>query len=199
MRLSILLCLIISTVAFFTLGDHKDKTSEAHRRAQRDNHTMSVKKAVIAMAKDANASGEWEKLLKNNRYDRSKFLSLELERAWISERPILVFGRIQDVASFDKDHNEMLIRIHGYDLYLALLCRKADIETFLAKHSNLSDYKKTVALAAKVTKTTVTYGEDQEGYSDMVQGGHGELIAITFVGEASLDDVKSEEGIILDN
>ena len=143
----------------------------------------TIKLQTHNMATRAGAIDNWLDVLKKDLPGRGfTLLTINLEKLWLTEHPILFTGSIIDIATYDKTHYKMRLQdnryIHGlYPLVfqVELRCPKSKIDGFLKKYeapTSGSMVERTgVAVIAKIHKIT-------DGEKSHIKIGEGELIDI---------------------
>lgn len=156
------------------------------RGVEADKREQAIKSAVSQMVSRTGAIDDWESVLADGKeFQLRTFLTIDLEKVWLQDRPILYIGKILDIASHDQSLYRVIVvpdflvnskYTFSMVFELSLLADKAVIDAFLADHPNLFDEfnnQNGVAVVAQIaairSETTV---------------GEGELIDIVYVGDA---------------
>jgi hypothetical protein len=108
--------------------------------------------------------------------------SVDLEKVWLGDRPILFKGTLKDIATFDAE-NYRVVLAHSplssscvilADLRVSLRCPKPAIDTFLAANPKLrSNLLAQVAVVADINEITTSSVQDEEGGVSDVRVGLG--------------------------
>jgi hypothetical protein len=163
-----------------------------------------IKQSVSQMVSMHGAITSWE----NHLYDRDstikgKFLTVDLERLWITENPILFIGRLEDISTCDSEHYIIrmeqpifhLLTIMGNCLNLELRADKKMMDDFLSNNSkNFGEAfsflgGENIAVVARIgsIKCSQRIQSDENGFStEDIKTGVGECLDILYVG-ASYD------------
>jgi len=184
---------IIGILVAFVVGGYlinsyiEEMASREAERIEDEMREQAIKSAVSQMVSRTNAIADWESVLADGEEFRFKtVLTIDLEKVWLQDRPILYFGTILDIASHDQSRYRVIVVSDYYivnskyrfdaDFELSLLADKTVIDAFLADHPNLFDefnYQNGVAIVARITaiRSETTVGE-------------GELIDIVYTSDA---------------
>lgn len=157
---------------------------------------QTIRSSVAEMVSRTNAVDDWDRLLsKGERFMFEPILTVELEKLWLSSRPILFIGAIKDIATHNESLYTVLIErsllgsfdyMFDTELQLSLLSPKQRIDSFLKQHPNLfkeSGFNNSVAVIARVNTIRTTYISGEEGARDEVKIGNGVLVDILFTGD----------------
>mgnify|MGYP006928304487 CR=1 FL=1 len=190
--------LAISAVGYFTNTYTVNNAKREAENAEVEKIKHATKAAVSQMVRRTNAIADWEETLgKGERYRFEPILTVELERLWLQQGPILFVGSIRDVAT----HDQSLYRISiGRSLYssfvymleteleLSLLAQKERVDSFLEKYPDIfKDYgfNNGVAVVARINSISATSVIGEEGERKEVKIGDGELLDILYTGEVA--------------
>lgn len=191
--------IIAATVVGYFINSYTvNKAKREAEKAEAERIERVTKAAVVQMAAQTNAISDWEETLSNGESFRFEpILTVELERLWLQQRPILFIGSIKDVATYDNSQYAISLERSFYgsldymfdtELQLSLLSEKEYVDSFLKKHPDLfKDYgfNNGVAVVARIhaIKTTTVLGE--EGEQEEVKIGVGELLDILYTGNVT--------------
>jgi hypothetical protein len=171
--------------------------NEADALRVRQERKVAVKELVSRY----HAVGDWEtQLSKENR--KSAILTIELERHWLSDRPVVFLGSIKDIASAEPGFYEVVVEKGSFkayefptDLRLSLRAPKATIDSFLEQHpellSSADSTTNGIAVVGKVARLSTTEYRSLDGDVVDVKTGHGDLLGIVFTGDAFYVKPKS--------
>lgn len=198
MKKIVWLIIVIATGGYFINSHMESKARREAKRAEEKKIELATKTAVSQMASRTNAVTDWEaNLCKGDKFRFEPILTIELERLWLQQRPILFIGTIKDIATHDKSHYTVLVGrslfgsfdyMFGTELQLELVSEKDRLDTFLKEHPDLfKDYgfKNGIAVVAHIDSIRTTYVPGEEGERDEVKIGDGELIDILYTGDVS--------------
>ncbi len=137
--------------------------------------------------KRTNAVDNWEEDLRRGKQFRLEpILTVELERLWLTDRPILFAGAIKDIATIDKETYRMEIEGSQSELRLSLQCQKRMIDLFLKEHPNLfkEDYvlKNDVAVIADIDEIETKIVSGSVGETEEIKVGKGKCIDLLYTG-----------------
>jgi Tfp pilus assembly protein PilO len=94
--------IILAIFAYLVNGYLERIAREKADRERRESIERSVKASVSKMVSQYDALSDWkEKLSQTKSLKTEKILSIDLERLWLVERPILFVGSIQDISTID--------------------------------------------------------------------------------------------------
>jgi len=96
---------IVLVFGGFIINNHyKQASRHAVEDAETDRIQREVKAAISQVVTRHNAISDWEKTLSNgNSYRMSPILTIELEKLWQSDHPILFIGSIKDISTISSD------------------------------------------------------------------------------------------------
>ena len=187
-----------AVIGYFINSYTVNKAKREAERAEAERIEQATKTAVSQMASRTNAIPDWEaRLSKGERFRFEPILTVELERLWLQQRPILFIGAIKDVATHDDSQYEVLIErslygsfdfMFGTELQLSLLSSKSRIDSFLKEHPDLfKDYgfKNGVAVVARINAIRTVSVPGEEGEREEVKIGDGELLDILHTGDVT--------------
>ena len=175
----------------------KEKAQSSKEKAQSEETQRidrEIRSKVSQMVTATNAVDDWvQKLSKGKRVKIGKILTIELEKLWMSERPILFTGSIEDISGFDEQNYNLhlerslfsrmrtMVSSKVYSNFvLRLKCNKIIVDGYLQDHPDLfSNYGLTngVAVIANIDKIVTEFIQGEER-----RVGIGECIDITYTG-----------------
>lgn len=150
----------------------------------------SIQQSVIKF----NATTDWvAKLNKDDsRYVDIPVLTYDLERVWITEKPILFTGKISDIKIKNQKEYTVVISRDLFvnktnfptDIELAVTASRDEIDSFVKIHDAIGEYNfdKGVAVIAKINSVTTQYLLDKDNNKDEVKTGNGKMLDIQFMG-----------------
>ena len=174
----------------------KREAELAAQHAEQERVAKSTKAAVLEMATRTNAVTDWEaNLSQGETYRLGPILTVELERLWLQQRPILFTGSIKDIASHDQSRY-MVVLVKGFfdsfrymfatEIRLLLLSDKDAVDAFLAEHPYFfkeDGIHNGVAVVARINSIRTTYVLGEEGEREEIKIGDGELVDILYTGD----------------
>lgn len=196
MKKIILIIIAVVIGGYFTNSYMENKAKREAEVAEAKRIEQATKSAVAQMVSQAGAVDDWEvRLSKGERFRFEQILTVELERLWLQNRPILFIGSIKDIATHDQSHYTVSVErslfgsfeyMFGTELQLSLLSRKERMDSFLKKHPDLfKDYgfNNGVAVVARINAIRTMYVPGEEGGRVEVKIGDGELVDIMYTGD----------------
>jgi hypothetical protein len=168
--------IVLAIGAYFVNYYIDKKEKERARQEERQQIEDAVKKSVNDMVAKFNAISNWENKLSNGKKVRiNKILTIELEKLWLTDKPILFLGSIEDISTLD-DKN-YLVRIKrsifssskyffATELGVELKIEKTTIDSFLDEHTELlKDFglSNGVAVISEIKDIKTEYFTGEEG------------------------------------
>ena len=192
--ISILIVILAGT--YYVNSHLEKKTITDAEKAKAEVVRSAVAQLVIQLVKQTNAIDNWGKeLCKGEDFRDTRLLTVEVEKLWLKDRPILFIGSIKDVVSSNEENYVLEIERNilydykyyfGKELQLALQCPKEKIDSLLKSHPNLFsefDFNNGVAVIAEIEKIEKKSIIDIDGYSGEILIGKGRCIDIVYTGE----------------
>lgn len=196
MKKIIWIVILLAVVGYFVTSHMEKKAKHEAQRAKAEIIQQATRAAVTKMAFRANAIVDWEaSLSKGEGFRFEPILTIELERLWFQQRPILFIGAIKDIATHDQSHYLILVERslvssfkHMFDteLQLSLVSNKDSIDSLLKEHPNLFKefgFKNGVAVIARISSIRTKYFLGESGERQEVKIGEGKLEDILFTGD----------------
>lgn len=192
------ICIIVALIiaGYFTNSYLETKAKREAEQAEAKRIEQNIKATVAEMVSRTNAVNDWERRLSKGENFRSEpILTVELERLWLGNQPILFIGAIKDIATYNESYYTLLVErsllgsfdyLFGTELQLSLKSSKQQIDAFLKQQPNLfKDYgfNNGVAVIARVKTIRTTYVPGEEGARQEVKIGDGELVDIRYTGD----------------
>ncbi len=135
------------------------------------------------------ANDSWDRELCQGQPARqAPVLTMELEKVWLTDRPILFVGKIADVRSEGGDDRLVVDRdmywaamlsrpLLTTDLRISILCPKALLDAFIAANPDYLDPGNGIAVVAKIDSVeTVPEAGSAEGGRPSAKTGRGKAI-----------------------
>ena len=141
-----------------------------------------------------NAATDWvAKLNKdNNSYVFTPILTYELEKVWVTKKPILFIGKISDVKiKNEKEYTVIISRDFllnktnfTTDIELSVTAPKNDIDSLIKNHDVVSKFTfdKAVTVIAKIDSVSTQFLLNQDNHKHEVKTGNGKMLDIQFLG-----------------
>ena len=191
MKRAIWILIVIVVGAYFANNHFENRARRKAKEAEAEKVKQARKDAVARLVTRTNAFDQWEKdLSKGRRIRPDPILTIELERLWLQDRPILFIGTISDIATSNEENYTVEIQrallinapyLFSTNLQLDLQCSKQKVDLFLKAHPNLFlgyDFKNVdvVAVVAKINKIETKTVAGSEGQEEKTKIGKGRCI-----------------------
>jgi hypothetical protein len=185
---------VLAIVAYLVNGYLERIALEKADRERRESIERSVRASVSKMVSQYDALSDWqEKLSQTKSLKTEKILSIDLERLWLVERPILFVGSIQDISTMDGQFYR--VRMKSYrpgdpgrlslaQLGLELKCAQTMLDSFLEAYPNLlagPAFPNGVAVIAKIAEIKTQGGSGEES-REALRIGVGDCLDMTYTG-----------------
>ena len=193
--ITITLWLGIPLTIYFIQSQADLKRIEEERIAE-DHRVSLVRNSVESLAKQYGATNEWVNNFRSE--DDQTFqplMTIDLERAWLQSRPIVVWGWIEDIATMDSGKYKLSLEtslseryrlIFSTALRLDLVADKQIVDKLLEENPSIVEdyrYNNAIAVIANVSNLSSEELVDQQGDVIDIKIGHGELLGVTFTGD----------------
>ena len=162
-------------------------------RAEAERITAQTIQAISEMVRRTNAESGWEQSLSSGRMVGVSVLTIDLEREWIREHPILFTGSVDDVAGHTQPQYTLrmgnLTTPGAFEqvLELSLLAPRELVDSFRVEHpAQFEDYgfNNGVAIAARIERIERAQQHSVlDGYAEDILVGHGALIDMVYTGD----------------
>ncbi len=195
MKKIIWIILLLVIAGYFVYSYLESRAKSEAERAEQKQVEQTTKSLVSQMTSRTNAIDDWEhQLSKGENFRLAPILTVELEKLWLVNRPILFIGAIKDIKTQNESSYMVLIERsifctpnHMFDtkLLLSLSSSKQRMDAFLKQHPDLFKehvFKNGVAVAARVYAIQTTYASGEEGKRNETKIGEGELVDIVYTG-----------------
>lgn len=182
-------------VGYFVNSYVENNARREKERQKAELNNQNVKAAVEGLVSQSSAITDWDtQISKGESYRFEPILTIELEKVWLVERPILFVGLIQDIKTKDDDSYIVLIErnilsnlgnIFSTDLQLSLVVAKDQLDAFLTEHPNLFKgfgLDNGIAVIAKIHSIETIYISGEECAREEVKIGYGDMLGLEFVG-----------------
>jgi len=108
MKRIILILIVVAVGAYFTYNHFEGKARERDEKKVEKERVKklknSVRDSVAKMASKFGAIDDWERKLSEKRSGKNfRILTIELEKLWLTHKPILFKGYIKDIYSLDRN------------------------------------------------------------------------------------------------
>lgn len=180
-------------IAGYFVNSYLEKSSKREgERAEQKRIEQTTKSLVAEMISRTNAIDGWEHQLSKGEECRVEpILTVELEKLWLVNRPILFIGAIKDIGTQNESHYTVLVEwgslnhMFVTELQLSLSSPKGRIDAFLKQHPDLFKeygFNNGVAVIARVNGIRTVYVSGKEGERNEAKIGEGELVDIVYTG-----------------
>lgn len=191
---------IAIAVGYWLYADAAAKQEERNREAlRRQQQAAGAKAALAEVVSKHKAIDDWDKALSKGKHFRiAPILSIELERLWVADRPILFIGHVADIASTPDAsfYNVTIDRgditpsgIFATDLRLSLRAPKGIVDSALGLHPEIISgrvLQDSVAIVANISRITASERHASDGQRITALTGHGDLLGMVHVGDPLL-------------
>ncbi len=176
--------------------------NNAKREAERlkvEQNEKRIRTSVQELAFRFDGVTDWDTQLGNgNSYRFEPILTVELEKLWLTEKPILFVGRILDIKTEDGDNYTVVIErnllsslgnMFSTDLQLSLVAPKNIIDAFLNTHPDLFKglgFDNGIAAIARIYSIETIYISGEECIREEIKIGYGKMLDLEFVGQVRL-------------
>jgi hypothetical protein len=112
----------------------EQKVAAAKKRQEERRATAQL--SIDALARKSKAQTNWKSLLGSSDFAAlNRVYTIDVERVWIGEKPVLFLGILEDVATHDKANYHLFVR--DYDVFfpelrLHIICPKILVDPVLA-------------------------------------------------------------------
>jgi len=196
---AIWIIVVLLVGAYFVNSYIQNKAKEDAEKAEAEQIKKATTDAVAQLVKRTNAVDNWEKdISKGERFRSEPILTIELERLWLIDRPILFVGAIKDIATRDQENYMIEIEksfllnfehMFMTELRLALQCPKQRIDSLLKEHPDLFQkygFKNAVAVIAEIDEIETIIVSGSEGGTKDIKIGKGKCIDILYTGRVRI-------------
>lgn len=196
MKKALLAVTLIVIVAYFVNSHIQEKARREVERAEAERIEQLTRLNVSEMIVRTNSSDDWEEILSQGDSFRSApILTVELERLWLQNRPILFIGAIKDIATYDDAHYSLIIErslfssleyMFETELRLSLLADIDQIDRFLYEYPELFEdygFNNGVVVAAQIESIETVRYPGEEGQLWETKVGYGEVVEMLYTGD----------------
>jgi len=187
---------IVLAIGAYLVSEHlKKKAKERAEEDEAQKIEQAIRSSVDQMVLRFNAVNDWaRKLLQGEEVRVQKIFTVELERLWFGQNPILFIGTIKDVSTIDEQFYQMRIErdlFHNMnqvlfaDIGLEIKCSKQMFDSFFAKHPQLTAgliLNDGVAVVAKIDRIKTEFSTGQEGEKKEMRIGVGNCLDVVYIG-----------------
>ena len=180
----IIIC-VMGAIGCCVYNNHQQKKT---RNIAYEKAVEATRQRVSEMVIKYGAIDDWEETLSNREIRIGKIMTYELENLWLTEKPILFIGSIEDISNLDDDYYSVQIDkswygssfLLGADLQLKLKCKKEIVDGVIKMSNGAVLEWGAVAVIGKIQEiqsvtTVVDYIES------VVRIGKGDCMAMEYV------------------
>lgn len=182
-------------VCYLAYSIYQSNIASAKAKADRERATEEVSAAIRQVAlKDGAGIGWPDKLSGGEKYVDSPLLTAELQRVWVTGRPILFIGKLTDiVANADGSYQLYVAYTHNENrpwflktkLEVRLDCPRETGTSLIDSVATKRDYFGTdIAITATIRTVEVSKTTDAESAATSVLTGRGECVTVMLLPEA---------------
>jgi len=163
MKRFLIAIVLIAVAAFCVIYLVHYNFSVPAKKAQTVTHGAAAQAVFAELVKKHNAIDSWDNELCQGAPARiTPILTMELEKTWLTARPILFIGKITDIKTQDKTNYRLMVDRDLYlaaslsrpvlraDLAVSVLCSKTMVESFIAANPDYLEEGNGVAVIAKI-------------------------------------------------
>jgi len=197
MRRIVMILIIIGFAGYFAYTNHQEKAKEAAREKAEKQKMVALRTQarteIIAMATRFSANGNWEeKLIEGDKDADERVSTAELERLWLTGKPILFQGFMK-VVSVGKPGTYVILIDHlprsgvgklkvGTTLRLSLECPKEMVDAYLSENPKAGSRGALVAVVAKISSIDSFSVKDEKGGTEEIKRGNGKCFDMRYAG-----------------
>lgn len=193
--LIVLLVTLLGAGAYWWVQDRLDSEGEQMESARKERAEQASQAALAQllddMALQVNAVADWGAALTGGKWTTSMPVFTEaLQKQWIIDRPILVRGRLLDVAMNSDGTYEILVEhntrpwFHSNTLRVSLACPKSVATALIdAAKPNRRRSRSDIAITGSIHRIDRTTERDSEGNSITVLTGIGPCLSAKYLGD----------------
>jgi hypothetical protein len=174
---------VVVLTAWLLHSCEQSRVRERDRVAARTTIERAALEDLANVVTTHQAITDWESKICNGSSVRiDTVFSIDLERVWLVDRPILFAGSIRDVSTSEHGDSYDIVIDQSYlrscitltDLRLSLRCPKTLVDAFLAKKPETrTDIRARVAVVADIESVTTEKEADADGSKHDVRVGVG--------------------------
>jgi hypothetical protein len=174
MKRILVILVVVAVGGYFTYDYYQEKVNAEAARAENERKKQLRDSEIALMVNEHNADDSWEGKLGSGRQNIGRqILTMDLEKLWLVNKPIMFKGCIEDISSYDR--NNYRIKLSGLprlDTQLALdvISPKHIIDSFLAAHPKEPRFSAVVAVIAKIDRIETMHINTDEGKKEIKIG-----------------------------
>ena len=177
--------LVITGMVYKAVNSHfAYKSKMEAKKAEKERIEKDVSAAVAQIIKRHSAF-DWAKEIESRKEFGDPILTVELEQLWLTGRPTLFIGTIEDISTFDQECYMIKIQGLGPDranYELALKCPKQKVNSLLEEHPDLAEgVTSGVAVVANIDKIKTVIVPGYDGGKENIRIGEGKSIDMIYI------------------
>ena len=177
--------LVITYIVYNAVNSHLAyKAKMEAKKAEKERIEKDVGTAVAQLIKRYSAF-DWVKEIESRKEFYSPILTVELEELWLTDRPTLFIGTIEDISTFDQECYMIKIKGAGQirgNYELALKCPKQKVNSLLEEHPDLAEgVVSGVAVVANIDKIKTVIVPGYDGGKEDLRIGEGKSIDMVYI------------------
>lgn len=180
--------------AYFVYSAYTNRVEKQEQKRIESAQTKSIQNAVLSMVQRNNAFDDWDAALSEGDSVRiGPVMTIDLERLWLQDRPIMFSGLISDIKTYDAQNYTVIVNrnllssvtMFTADLSLELRADKKLIDAFILQWpqvKNDSALDNGVAVIAKITSVRTDIVSSDDDATERTATGEGILLEIAYTG-----------------
>ena len=148
--------------------------------------------SVVADLLKKHNAFDWVKEIEGRKelLDLTPILTVELEKLWLTDRPTLFIGTIEDISTLDQEY--YILKLQGIapvmvDFELELKCPIQKVNSLLKEHPDLTrGVTRGVAVIANIDNIKTVISPGHEGGKEDIRIGEGKSIDIVYVDDIGI-------------
>lgn len=194
LQFSFWITLIVGYIGYSIQQNSLDNEEKRINKIKEEKVKQDINASIQQSVLKFNANTDWIAELNKGKshYINNPILTYELERVWLTEKPILFTGKISDIKIKNKDEYTVTVSRDFYinktnfttDIELILTASKNDIDLFIKNHDAIDNHSlyKGIVVIAKINSVSSQYLLDSSNTKHEVKIGNGKMLDIQFIG-----------------
>lgn len=179
--------LVISFVVYTVRNHRAHKARVEAEKAQKEMAAKNATSVIEGLLKEHDAF-DWAKEIesRNEPYNWTPILTVELEKLWLTQRPTLFIGTIKDISTIDREYCALKLKGIGplmmVKFELELKCPIQKINSLLEDHPVFTrDITNGVAVIANINNIKTVTISGYDGEKKDIRVGEGKCIDIVYI------------------
>lgn len=190
--------LLVAVVAWGLNSRHQNQIKKEQRIVEENQRKNRVIAKISKLKEETESTFNWLGVLKGDEEFRlNRVLTIELEKAWIENGPILFHGVLEDIATISDGQyivklEEGLWNDHGIlftELRLNLNASVEVVDELIQQHPELLDeysIANGITVSASISSVKTSTETNEDGESEEIKTGIGELRGVVFTGDVGI-------------